>query len=37
MTIVETPRFLRDAAKALTEQERAAVVSFLARTRKPVT
>jgi hypothetical protein len=30
MTVVETPRFLREAAAALTEEERAELVSSLA-------
>ena len=30
MTVVETPGFLRDAAKALTDDERADVILFLA-------
>ncbi len=30
MTVVETPTFLRDSAKALSEEEREEVVSFLA-------
>lgn len=30
LTVVETPSFLRDAAKAMTEAERIEVVSFLA-------
>lgn len=30
MTVVETPWFLRDAASALTEQERSELVAFLA-------
>lgn len=30
LTVVETPGFLRDAAKAMTETERSEVVSFLA-------
>jgi hypothetical protein len=30
MTVVETPGFIRDASTALTEQERADMISFLA-------
>jgi hypothetical protein len=30
MTVVETPGFLRDAASALTDQERTEMISFLA-------